>query len=322
MKTPNFPPYTFRNATSADIQNIHDLSVLCDVHDQRFWTGALADTRQEFNDPDIDPAADILLARAPGGNLAGVIWAFPRARANRIYLWPDVHPRHRASGLGETLMAWGIARAREIAPRFDASRPIPIRSSTPAEDAYRIDLLKRHGLHPLRYFFEMRRDLTAPIADAQLPAGLRMVAWSPGRDAGAFAAFNESFQDHWDFTPVSPEEWQRYFTGRESFRGDLSYLVLDGEEVVAISINHYSPEENQRKGVDEAWIGDLGVRRAWRKQGVATALLNRSMQTFKAAGITYASLGVDSENPTGALGVYRRVGFEVVRKSTVFTLDA
>ena len=39
------------------------------------------------------------------------------------------------------------------------------------------------------------------------------------------------------------------------------------------------------------------------------------MQAFKAAGITYASLEVDSESLTGATGVYRRVDFEVVRKS-------
>ena len=90
---------------------------------------------------------------------------------------------------------------------------------------------------------------------------------------------------------------------------------MAGEEVAGFSVNYYSPEENERKGIDEAWIGDLGTRRPWRKQGIATALLNHSMLAFQAAGIPHASLGVDSENPTGALGVYERVGFKVVERS-------
>jgi ribosomal protein S18 acetylase RimI-like enzyme len=322
MKTPEFSPYTFRTATPDDVQAIHDLSVLCDVHDQRFWTGILDDTLQQFNDPDITPATDILLAHTPEGQLVGKIWAFPRTKANRVFLWPEIHPDHRSSGLADILMDWALARANDILARFDASRPRSIRSSTPAHDAWRIDLLKRHDLQPIRYFFEMRRDLSQPIDDGRPPAGLRMVNWSPELDDGAFDAFNDAFQDHWDFTPVSREDWRRYFTGRESFRGDLSFLALDGEKVGAISMNYYSREENERKGVDEAWIGDLGVHRAWRRQGVATALLNRSMRAFKEADIAYASLGVDSESLTGATGVYRRVGFEVVRQSIAFGLNA
>ena len=111
------------------------------------------------------------------------------------------------------------------------------------------------------------------------------------------------------------ETWKLYFTDRDSFRPDLSYLVLDGDEVAGFSINFLSPEENERKGVQEAWVGDLGVRRPWRKRGIATALLNQSMLAFKAVGMDYATLGVDTENPTGALGVYERVGFAPVRRS-------
>lgn len=320
MQMPHLSPYLFRTATSDAVQAIHNLSVLCDVHDQRFWTGTLADTRREFNDPDINPTTDILLAHTPDGLLVGMAWVFPRAKSNRVYLWPEVHPQHRGTGLGDALMAWSIARARTIIADFDNNESRYMRSSTPAHDSWRIDLLQRHGLQPLRYFFEMRRDLSRPIDPVRLPAGLRLTTWSPELDEAAFTTFNESFQDHWDFTPVSRRDWRLYFVERDSFRGDLSFLALDGEEVVAVSMNYYGPEENERKGIDEAWIGDLGVRRAWRRQGVATALLNRSMLAFREAGIPYASLGVDSESPTRATGVYRRVGFEVVNKSIVFGL--
>ncbi len=67
-------------------------------------------------------------------------------------------------------------------------------------------------------------------------------------------------------------------------------------------------------GVREGWVGQLGVRRAWRRRGLATALLVRSMEAFRAAGLEAATLGVDTENPTGALGIYERVGFRPIRR--------
>jgi mycothiol synthase len=47
------------------------------------------------------------------------------------------------------------------------------------------------------------------------------------------------------------------------------------------------------------------------------------MHAYRAAGYDEAALDVDSENPTGALGVYRRVGFTVESRWTSYsaTLD-
>jgi ribosomal protein S18 acetylase RimI-like enzyme len=39
------------------------------------------------------------------------------------------------------------------------------------------------------------------------------------------------------------------------------------------------------------------------------------MEAFAAAGLEAATLGVDAENPTGALGIYERVGFRPIRRS-------
>jgi ribosomal protein S18 acetylase RimI-like enzyme len=38
------------------------------------------------------------------------------------------------------------------------------------------------------------------------------------------------------------------------------------------------------------------------------------MEAFRAAGMEAASLGVDAENPTGAVGLYERLGFAVNRR--------
>jgi ribosomal protein S18 acetylase RimI-like enzyme len=51
------------------------------------------------------------------------------------------------------------------------------------------------------------------------------------------------------------------------------------------------------------------VRRPWRRQGVARALLTRSIQMFIEMGMQETALGVDTENPNGALNLYQDVGY-------------
>jgi ribosomal protein S18 acetylase RimI-like enzyme len=46
------------------------------------------------------------------------------------------------------------------------------------------------------------------------------------------------------------------------------------------------------------------------------------MRAFKAAGLGYAMLGVDTENPTGALRVYTRLGFAQVKRFITFEKSA
>jgi ribosomal protein S18 acetylase RimI-like enzyme len=50
----------------------------------------------------------------------------------------------------------------------------------------------------------------------------------------------------------------------------------------------------------------LGVRPAWRKRGLATALLRHIFRDFQQRGATRVGLGVDGENTTGAVRLYER----------------
>ena len=54
------------------------------------------------------------------------------------------------------------------------------------------------------------------------------------------------------------------------------------------------------------------MRREFRGRGIAQALLADAMRRFAAAGMEVASLDVDSENPTGALALYVKMGYAAV----------
>lgn len=56
----------------------------------------------------------------------------------------------------------------------------------------------------------------------------------------------------------------------------------------------------------------LGVRRAWRVRGIAPALLIDAMARYRAAGMDAATLDVDTENPSGAVGLYGKLGYTAI----------
>ncbi len=62
----------------------------------------------------------------------------------------------------------------------------------------------------------------------------------------------------------------------------------------------------------------VSVRRPWRQPGLARALVADALRGAAQLGFTSASLGVDAANPTGALGVYEAIGFEVERRSRAY----
>ena len=68
----------------------------------------------------------------------------------------------------------------------------------------------------------------------------------------------------------------------------------------------------------EAWINSVGTRRSWRGKGVARWLLSEALDRVARAdtGFERAILGVDADNPTGALGLYRSLAFAEVRATT------
>lgn len=69
-------------------------------------------------------------------------------------------------------------------------------------------------------------------------------------------------------------------------------------------------------GVAQCWtsafIKDLAVDPGHRGQGLGSALLIETFRAFHARGASFVELKVDSDNPSGALRLYRSLGFEEI----------
>jgi mycothiol synthase len=321
---PSIPGLTWRPLALADAAAYARLSEACRVADGGTEVTTEETARRELTDPHTPVATNSACLAAEDGELVAygaVMERLDGTRARHVYLWGTTHPAHRGRGIGSALVSWAVARGREILAGRPADLPRLLEAFRDEAMTDAIELHQRLGFRPVRWYHDMRRDLRQPIPDEPGPAGLQVVAFDPAWEERVRLVHNEAFADHWGSEPLPVDVFERDFVGDPRFRADLSFLVLDGAELVGYTLNYVAEDDWAVTGIRDGWIGQLGVRRGWRRRGVATALLVRSMLAFRDAGLEMASLDVDSENPTGAVGVYERVGFRPEKRFVRLALE-
>jgi len=218
-----------------------------------------------------------------------------------------VHPEFKGRGIGRTLLRTMERRAYEEMRLAEPDVRISLRSPIVNGDQAAHELHRKEGYTPIRYYWRMEINLTAPPAPASFPEGIELRPFIKDEHARAVLdAQNESFRDHWSNHDETYEEWAPLKFGRESFDPTLWMIAWDGRsaQIAGFSQNRY------RGGI--GWIGTLGVRRPWRKRGLGEALLLHSFAEFYRRGTTIIGLGVDAQNPTGATRLYQKVGMRAV----------
>jgi mycothiol synthase len=256
-----------------------------------------------------------------GPELVGFGWQKTQVgeqKDHRIGLWGGVRPSHRGRGIGRRLLDWQLHRASEVAAGLDPNRATGVNVDALDHQADLLALAARAGFEPVRTFLDVARPTSEPVPPGEPIDGLELRPWSDDLDEPTRLAHGEAFLDHWGSEPRGVEAWKQWYTGHRGFRPDLSLVAVDpaGGEVVAFVLSAAYPADwEQGDNPVEAWINSVGTRRAWRGRGVAAWLLAEVLERIAASdtGFERAILGVDADNPTGALRVYRRLGFEDVR---------
>ena len=311
-----------RAITVADLPNVHALLRRIEEHDGLPFATPIAEVEEWRDEPYFDLAADTRLIEESGEIVAwGRIWHQPSGeREKRAYAIGGVDPRHRGRGLGSTILAWQIGRAEERLRAGPADRPRYLRAQAFDFQEANLRLYARHGMTPVRYNDELLRDLEAIPPRPDVP-GIAIVPWDQALSEEARVAQNEAFADHWGSTERDRATWEHDLAGYGT-RLDLSFLALDGGRVVGVCRNGYFSTDEGVTGRRDGWIMNVSVVRSHRKRGIASALIVASLEAFRAAGFTHSALGVDSANPTGAYGVYERLGYRPVHRIVVSQRNA
>jgi mycothiol synthase len=204
----------------------------------------------------------------------------------------------KGRGLGAETLERGEAFAR-------AEGVQKILAAALEPDAAARALFESHGYHEVRRFYEMAIELTEEPSEPVLPAGLVVDELRNDEYEAFYAVLNEAFAEHWEWHPTPYEEWLELRQGQHRDEdGPIWFVVRDGDELAAVTRNDLSVAGG-------GYVGAIGVRPAWRGRGLAKALLQRTFAEIWRRGTTRVTLDVDSQNATGAVALYERVGMRV-----------
>ena len=239
-----------------------------------------------------------------------------RGDAKAFMFGPQVPPELRRHGVGTALARAVFAYLR--------SRGM---TRVEVEERDRTDVngfLGSLGFERVRQFSEMQRSL------ADLPRGMgesagaeiAVVEPTPENLAANVAIENEAFKEHYDYQPIKLDElefWARNFAKEDAVL-HMSFARVDG---IPVGYLWYGFDRKEMKYLkkNRGGLWDLGVLKPWRGRGIAKALLLSAMEHLKSYGIEEVRLRVDDTNATGAHRLYERLGFELVHRNLVHSLD-
>jgi ribosomal protein S18 acetylase RimI-like enzyme len=222
----------------------------------------------------------------------------------------EVDPAFRRRGIGRALLEEGKRRQRELAATDGSTLPRIFGSWSFEQQAGANALLAGDGFEPARWFFEMVRPNLDDVPEVALPDGLELRPIDRSMAKQVWDADVEAFADHWGGFDGSDAHLERWLANPNT---DLSLwrVAFDGDEVAGGIINSIDQTQNEALGIKRGWLNSVFTRRAWRRRGLASALIAESFRALRDRGMTSAALGVDADNPSGALGLYEGMGFAV-----------
>lgn len=170
------------------------------------------------------------------------------------------------------------------------------------------------GYRQARTFWHLERSLTDLPPPEALPEGVAIRASvDPDDDHTVFTILDEAFRGHYGFEPMAFDAWLAYF--KDGMYDPELVLLATVDGVAAGAAVNWLPD-----GL--GWVGDLGVREAFRGRGLGRALLWASFAVLADRGATVVRLNVDGDNETGATGLYTSVGMRERRRFDVYEKPA
>ena len=267
------------------------------------------DFKSEWNTPRFDLKRDTQVVITPDGRLVGYYDVFDLNEPHvRISGWGQVHPG-AGKDIFRALLDWAKQRGLQAIPLAPPETRIMLIGHARTIDQLAEEVYREAGYSLERYYLRMVIDLNGQPPEPRWPEGITLRSFVAGKDDHRLVqALRESFSDHYGHVEkpfeAELEEFQQYYRAKEDFDPSLNFLALDGEEVAGVSLCLPTTDDNPEMG----WVHQLGVRRPWRRRGVALALLQYSFTEFHRRGRQRVGLGVDAQSLTGATRLYEKAG--------------
>ncbi|WP_328349936.1 GNAT family N-acetyltransferase [Streptomyces sp. NBC_00457] len=294
--------YTLRPAALTDAAVITDLLNEIDRIEIGRPETDLHTVQADLKHPETDLEQDSWLAFDGDRPVAyGLLW--DESGGERIDIDHYVLPDHQRAGL-RMLEAMEARALRKAGENGVVRAVVHLHLNTsPTLDT---ELIRARGWSVVRRYHVLHRPLD-PARDGapQLPPGVRLRACADEADrVRVHALYQGTFAEHFDFQSRTYRQWLH----------DIDAESLDWSLVWIVSTEDLGDVGFLIARDDRAamgWIRSIGVLGEARARGLGGLLLRHAFAAFAARGRDTVGLGVDTDNATGAPGLYARHGMTV-----------
>ena len=288
--------------------------------DEFDWLMTVEDLRIDFAHPhNYDPYRDVLIAAVDGEIIAysRVSWEQELEGDWTYGTLGLMAPAWRRKGVGTAMLRHDERRLREIARGHPPDVPKYYQRGAYTTEVGLVAMLENEGYSIVRHGYQMRRSMELPLSAAPMPEGLEVRTVREEDVRTVMEALEEAFRDHWGWRPITEDEFKAW-REHPTFDPALWKVAWEGDQVAGMVLNFLDAAENKVYGRKRGYTETICVRRPWRRRGLARSLIAQSIRMFKEMGMEETALGVDTENPNGALRLYEGVGYQVAKHHTTY----
>ena len=246
---------------------------------------------------------DTALWSGAGGGIAAFAFINPKSLELRFY----IHPQHGTAQLEDEVVGWAQRRAEALSPDGSGRLKCP----SVREDARQRALLLRHGFAPGdSYMIRMSRALSAPLPVVKPPPGFSLGTLAHRRQVPAYVdLINELFPHSRATTEV--------VQGTCELPHIFNWIASAADGRFAAFCQAYIdvPEE---AFAPVGWTDPLGTRQAFRRKGLARAVIATALADLKERGMEEAVLVTNCENE-GGQRLYQGLGYRVLYHTHTYT---
>jgi len=329
--------HKLRHATSADLPALAELLTKIFTHDQIPIVQTAEELEEDFATESSRLDHDVMVVEINSKivGLAYTVFLPSEIKEERCYIFGGVSPESRQLGVGAALMTWAVKHGEDLLQSTGRTLPKFLRTEVSQLNDSAARLFARFAMNPVRYEEDLIFDLAelAPAPLTQPHANYSIIPWATERNAEARTVKNLAFHDHWGSTPTSQEHWQQLVHGSTARPEDSFFAVTlaspnpgkpnpctpnPADKIIGLLLTHRYESDDELLGKKIAWVDKLCTLAEYRNQSVAKNLIAAALAKYKSLGLTHAALTVDTQNPTGAYGLYSAIGFKFFRGKTTF----
>lgn len=276
----------------------------------------------EWQEPGFDLSDSSIAYFKRDGVLAG--YATFRATAEKPVRpgvnW-GVHPAHLDCKLEQSLLAWADARASEVIPRCPPEARISLQSGARQGHAFAEKALQDAGFSVRRSFYDMEIKLSKRPHPPPWPEGIVTRPYCHETDLPLLVdVVRDAFADHFGFIEESFErdlEIFRHWLDNDPFF-DPTLVIFPLDSATGQVVGCLLGLTQDFRDPEAGYIDTVGVRRAYRRRGLASAMLQHSFTAFWDRGKRLVRLDVDGQSLTNAVALYERVGMHIYQRYNVY----